>query len=175
VSGRDQIGSRAGAETSRPAKGGRFVARITNALGKARLFSVGGARMHAAVYRRSKGRIARRWFGAEVLVLETVGRKSGKPRATPVIYVRDGQGFAVIAANAGNKTPAWLLNLEHSGHGFALLDGRRIPVSARRATSEERRRLWPELVANYPANARYPEFAGHELPVILLTPDGTDG
>src|SRR5688500_4352281 len=114
MSGSDQVSGQARARVSRPIEQGRLVARITNTLGKARLFSVGGARMHAAMYRRSKGRIARKWFGAEVLVLETLGRKSGKSRATPVIYVRDGHNFAVIAANAGNKTPAWLLNLQHS-------------------------------------------------------------
>jgi F420H(2)-dependent quinone reductase len=175
VSGSDQVRIHTDDQISRQAKRGRLIARITNTLGKARLFSVGGARVHAAVYRRSKGRIARKWFGAEVLVLETVGRKSGKPRATPVIYVREGHDFAVIAANAGNNTPAWLLNLQHAGHGSVILDGKRIPVRARQATFEERLRLWPKLVANYPANARYPEFAGHQLRVILLTPDRTDG
>ena len=156
------------------AKRGRLVARITNFLGKPRFLSVGGARMQAALYRRSKGRMARHWFGAEVLILETVGRKSGKRRATPVIYVRDGQDFAVIAANAGNRTPAWWLNLQHSGQGSVALKGEQTPVAARHATPEERRRLWPKLVANYPANARYPEFAGHELPVIILTPAGQE-
>jgi deazaflavin-dependent oxidoreductase (nitroreductase family) len=150
---------------------GRFVARITNFLGKPSFLSVGGARMHAALYQRSKGRLARRWFGAEVFVLETVGRKSGKRRATPVIYVRDDENFAVIAANAGNHTPAWWLNLKAARRGAVILDGERIEVTAREASRRERQRLWPKLVANYPANARYPGFAGHELPIAILSPD----
>jgi F420H(2)-dependent quinone reductase len=51
-------------------------------------------RLHARLYRLSGGRFLPRWFaGAPVLVLETIGRRSGHKRATPVLYMRDGEMY----------------------------------------------------------------------------------
>src|ERR671917_1859826 len=70
-------------------------------------------RAHAWLLRRSKGRLGRRLFGAPVLVLRTIGRKSGEPREAPMFYLRDGDGYAVVASNAASKKPpAWFLNLQ---------------------------------------------------------------
>ena len=63
------------------------IARFTNRSARNRRASVPFARAHAWLYRASGGRLAPRWFGAPVLVLETVGRRSGQPRATPVLFV----------------------------------------------------------------------------------------
>ena len=46
-------------------------------------------RLHAAIYRRTGGRVLPRWFGAPVMVLETVGRRTGEPRSTPILPFQD--------------------------------------------------------------------------------------
>jgi F420H(2)-dependent quinone reductase len=106
------------------------------------------------------------------MVLETVGRKSGRPRATPVLCLHDGDDIVVQAANAGSdRPPAWWLNLQAAGEGVAVLaGGERRRVKPRRATPEEHERLWPRYVRMYPAAEGYLEFTDRELPLIVLEP-----
>ena len=111
------------------------------------------------------------WFGAPVMVLETVGRKSGKPRATPILYLRDGDRLVVQPANAGNDTvPAWWLNLRDAGEGVAVIAGERHSVRPRLATAEEHERLWPAYLRMYPAAGEYLEFTERDLRLIVLEP-----
>jgi F420H(2)-dependent quinone reductase len=145
--------------------------RITNTGAKLPLATL-WTRLHAWLYRRTGGRFIPRWFGGPVMVLETLGRKSGRPRATPLIYLRDGDDLVVVAANAGSpRTPAWWLNLEAAGSGEAVIGGERRWVRPRLAEPSERERLWPRLVDLYPPNEDYVRFTERELPVVILEPD----
>jgi len=131
-------------------------------------------RLHARLYRLSGGRFLPRWFaGAPVMVLETVGRRSGRKRATPVLYLRDAEAFVVLAANAGaDRTPAWWLNLREAGVGEALVGSRRIRVQARLLTGSERDRIWRSFIKMYPQAEYYTEFTDRVLPLIALEPAG---
>jgi F420H(2)-dependent quinone reductase len=128
--------------------------------------------IHGRLYRLTKGRFMPRWFqGAPVMALETVGRKSGKPRVTPVLYLRDGHNLVVQAANAGShRTPAWLLNLQAAGEGTAVIAGERRHIRPRPASAEEQERLWPEYLKMYPAAEDYLGFTDRELPLFVLEP-----
>jgi hypothetical protein len=66
-------------------------------------------RLHAWVYRRSGGRVLGRIGGQPVLLLQTTGRRSGRPRTTPLQYVAHAEGFLVVAANHGAAAPAGLV------------------------------------------------------------------
>ena len=146
------------------------VARLTNRSGRSPLAGP-LARAHARLYRLLRGRGVARWFGAPVMVLETVGRRSGKARAVPVLYLRDGDDLVAVAANAGNhRTPAWWLNLKAAGEGVAVIGGERRRVRPRVATGDERERLWAGFVRMYPAAGDYTGFTERELPVIVLEP-----
>jgi F420H(2)-dependent quinone reductase len=57
---------------------------------------------HAAVVRGSRGYLAVRWFGSPVLLLETIGRRTGRARSTALVYLPDGEDLVVVAANAGS-------------------------------------------------------------------------
>jgi deazaflavin-dependent oxidoreductase (nitroreductase family) len=131
-------------------------------------------RLHARLYRLSGGRFLPRWFaGAPVMVLETVGRRSGRKRATPVLYLRDAEAFVVLAANAGaDRTPAWWLNLREAGVGEALVGSRRIRVQARLLTGSERDSVWRAFITMYPQAEHYTEFTDRVLPLIALEPAG---
>ena len=128
--------------------------------------------LHARLYRRSGGRLGRRYFGAPVMVLETVGRRSGTPRSTPVIYLADGHGLVVVPANGGaDREPAWWLNLRAAGSAVAVIGGERRRVRPRIAHGEERERLWRRFASMYPAVDDYGGFTDRELPVVVLEPD----
>jgi deazaflavin-dependent oxidoreductase (nitroreductase family) len=130
-------------------------------------------RLHARLYRISGGRFMPRWFsGAPVMVLETVGRRSGRKRATPVLYLRDGDALVVLAANAGaDRTPAWWLNLQEAGVGEVVVGRRRMRVRPRLLDGTERDRAWRAFVAMYPQAEHYTRFTRRALPLIALEPE----
>ena len=152
---------------------------------EARLQNLGGRvpylgrlvpRLHARLYRRLRGRFVGRWFGGPVMVLETVGRRSGRTRATPVIYAWDGDDLIVVAANAGNDaTPSWWLNLQAEPRAEVVIAGERRRVRAREARGEERERRRRVYDAVYPKVDDYGNFTGREFPVIVLEPDPPSG
>ena len=148
------------------------VGRITNLGARTGLGARKLSAFHGRLYRMTKGRFMPKWFqGAPVMALETVGRKSGKPRVTPVLYLRDGDRLVVQPANAGNdRTPAWWLNLRAAGEGVAVIGTERRRVKPRPATPEEHERLWPEYLKMYPAAEDYLGFTDRELPLIVLEP-----
>ena len=128
-----------------------------------------GSRLHSLLYTASGGRLGGRWFGAPVMALETVGRRTGKPHSTAVLCIRDGDDFVVVPSNAGAaRVPAWWLNLEAAGEGTAVVRGERIRVRPRVAQGEERDRLWNLFVARYPQAQEYTRFTDRDFPVVVL-------
>jgi F420H(2)-dependent quinone reductase len=112
-----------------------------------------------------------RWFGAPVLVLQTVGRRTGRRRASPVIYLCDGERYVVLAANAGTDTvPAWWLNLRETGEAQIVVGGRCARVRARQLEAQEGERLWDAFVAMHPPAAEYVHFTSRQLPLVALEP-----
>lgn len=124
---------------------------------------------HAALFRRTHGRLLGHWFGARILVLETVGRRSRRIRSSPVVYLRDGHDLVVVAANGGAPhPPGWWLNLRAAGHGVAVLGHDRLDVTPREAVGPERERLWRRLAAVAPVQT-YQRHTTRRLPVVVLT------
>ena len=132
------------------------------------------SRPHAWLIKKSGGRLRRSMLftgGMPVLVLTTTGRKSGKPRSSPLGYLRGGEGYAVLAANAGNhRAPAWWLNLQADPRARVEVEGRRLEVTGRRATEEEDELLWREFAAANPAFAEYRNLTERRIPVVILEP-----
>ncbi|MGV9679812.1 nitroreductase/quinone reductase family protein [Nocardia sp. NPDC003482] len=151
-----------------PTKARARLDHIAAQLPVAHLFS----RTHARVFRWSRGRIAPRWGGTPILVLETRGRKTGKTRLAPVIYLRDGSDLVVFAAAAGSdKAPAWWRNLQAEPHATVTLRGDgRVRVRARRAEPAERERLWPRFVAGHPAAELFATYTSRDIPMVILEP-----
>jgi F420H(2)-dependent quinone reductase len=105
------------------------------------------------------------------MVLETVGRRSGRVRRAPVCYLPDGNNLIVVPANGGAKrVPAWWLNLSTAGEAIAIVGGRRDRVRPVLAQAAERDRLWRRFVAAYPGLHGYRELARRELAVVVLEP-----
>jgi len=73
----------------------------------------------------------------------TTGRKSGRPRTIPLLYLPDGENLVVVASNGGTAgDPAWWLNLADDPEANVEVGGRKLRVRAEEAEGEERRRLW---------------------------------
>ncbi len=144
--------------------------RLLNVAGKSPL-SRRFTRLHAELYRRSRGRLLTRWFGGPVMVLEIVGRKSGRIRRVPVMRVEHGGGYIVIPSNAGShKTPAWWLNLRDAGEAWVIHRGGRHHVRPRVVEGAEREQLWQRFTEVYPGLDDYATYTDREWPVVLLEP-----
>lgn len=124
--------------------------------------------LHGALLLRAQQGALARWFGAEILVLETIGRRSGKVRMTPLVYVARGDDLVVVPANAGAaRPPAWWLNLQAAGQGIATLGKRRRTVKPRIATGMEHERLWQRVAGVAPLD-HYQRRSGRPLPIVVL-------
>jgi F420H(2)-dependent quinone reductase len=149
----------------------RPLARLLNLSSRFHRLQPLATRFHARAYRRSRGRRGGRWFGMPVLVIETVGRCSGEPRAAPIVYVRDGDRFLVTPANAGaEQTPAWWLNLRAAGEGVAVVKGERVRVRPRVLEGAEQERAWQAMSRELPALEDYRTFTEREFPFVALEP-----
>lgn len=127
------------------------------------------SRLHAALYRRSGGRLGGSVGGQPVLIVHTRGRRSGAARATPVQYLAADGGWLVVAAAGGAPhPPAWSFNLAAAPDAEIELRGERIAVRARTLAGEERERRWAQLVAANPLVAKAQEKAGRQLDLIAL-------
>lgn len=108
--------------------------------------------------------------GPSVLLLRTVGRRSGTLRETPVIYIRDGTDLVVASEDFGQSRPAnWPLNLAANPAAAVTVGRRSWPVRARALDEEETERYWPRLVEVCPAHEVYRQRSGKRH-VFLLSP-----
>lgn len=147
----------------------RRVAAFTHRTAQSQTVSAAWSRFHAWTLVRTRGLVGAKWLGAPVLVLETVGRKSGKVRHTPLIYATDGDDLVLLAANAGNdRPPAWWLNLSAASDATVLIRGRRRHVRWTEAEGAERDRLFAAIVAVYPPAEHYVGFTERTMPVVVL-------
>lgn len=127
---------------------------------------------HRFMYRISNGRLFPTSGGKmPVLLLTTIGRKSGRPRTWPLNYLRAGNDFVVVASNRGREShAAWYLNLLAQPQATLQVGRRRIAVIARIASPEERTRLWPALTKLEPLYVAYEQGMTREIPLVFLTP-----
>ena len=119
---------------------------------------------------RSRGRVHVS-VGQQVGLLETIGARSGEPRTTPLLYLRDGDHVVLIASKGGAPHhPAWLHNLRAEPRvRFTAPGGLTGEYVAREAEGEERERLWAEAVDYYAGYSTYRERAGSRvIPVVVL-------
>ncbi len=131
-------------------------------------------RLQVYFYRRSGGKRMNRVRGMPILILTTIGRKSGKHRVTPVMYIQDGDNYVVTASNNGAKeNPGWFANMQADPKIKIEVDGTTKNVIARKANSEEKARLWPQLIQQAPFFEGYQKKTKRELPMVVLEPTDT--
>ena len=113
----------------------------------------------------------RRFRGGDLLFLTTVGRKTGQPRTTPVLYLEDGGRWLVVASNAGaDWEPGWWLNLRAGCPASVEIAGQQTSVTGTELAGAERERAWQllnEKVFNYDS---YQQKVSRQIAVVALTP-----
>lgn len=130
-------------------------------------------RWHPRIYRWSGGRLLGKLAGLPVLLLETVGRKSGARRENALTYLPwqtdAGEAWVVVASLLGEpRHPAWYLNLR-ADPAVAIEVGRdRIAAVARDAEGDERERIWRALVEHSPDYDAVAAKTDRHIPVVVL-------
>ncbi|MFD7312294.1 nitroreductase/quinone reductase family protein [Promicromonospora sp. NPDC059942] len=112
-------------------------------------------------------------MGKNLLVLTTVGRKSGQARPTPLAWFPgpDGSWLVVASAWGAATNPAWYLNVAaHPDRLTVELGGRKVAVTARELHGAERAEAWRRITAEAANFRRYEQTTDREMPVIRLTP-----
>jgi deazaflavin-dependent oxidoreductase (nitroreductase family) len=147
----------------------RFYTRFSMSLGATGLRWAG--KMNVPLYRLSGGRLMGRVGRAPVLLLTTTGRKSGRRRTAPVVYLADEDRCVVIGSNAGNaRVPAWSLNLKADPEAEVEVGRRRLKVRARVAEGEERADLWRRSNEQYAGFDDYEARTDRDIALFVLEP-----
>jgi proline iminopeptidase len=126
---------------------------------------------HIQRYRETNGEVGHDWKrGTEILLLTTKGRKSGEPRTSPLIYVKDDNGNHVVIASKGGtpENPGWYLNLEQNPEVELQVKDDVFPARARTATGEEREQLWKRANEAWPDYDEYQTKTDRQIPVVVL-------
>jgi len=128
--------------------------------------------VHQWIYEKSDGRIGASLGARPMLLLRTVGRRSGEARTSALLYVRDGDSYAVIASKGGHpKHPGWFHNLSAQPDVEVQIGRTKIPVHARVAEGEERERLWARAdEVNKGQYTVYQSRTDRQIPVVVLDP-----
>jgi F420H(2)-dependent quinone reductase len=127
-------------------------------------------RVHAWVWRLTRGRLVNGIGAAPFILLTTKGRKTKRARTTPVLYLPDGDDLIVVASFGGNDVyPAWYLNLEDCPEAEVMIRGERRRITSRKLSFDEKRVVWPRLVKLYPQFEIYQQRTSREIPLLRLT------
>jgi len=138
------------------------------------------SQVNTAVYRWTGGLLGSTWrvgsafpWGIPVLLLTTIGRKSGQPRTLPLLFIEEGDHIIIVASKGGLPSePLWYKNLVANPECDVQIKRRKLKARARTASPEEREALWPKLVAHYPDFASYASWTDRIIPVVILEPIG---
>lgn len=155
--------------------GNRFYTRASMAIGAPGLRLAG--KLNVPLYRASGGRLFGKIGTAPVLLLTATGRKSGKERTVPVVYMPDrapdgSERYIVIGSNAGHaRTPAWSHNLAANPSARVQVGRRRMDVNARIAEGAEREELWRRMNSEwYEGFDTYAGRTDRDIRLFVLEP-----
>lgn len=126
---------------------------------------------HVERYLATNGDDGAVWEGAPVIILTTTGAKTGRIRRTPLIRVRDGDSYLVVASMGGAPShPQWYLNLT-ANPDVTVQDRADVhELRARTATPEEKRAKWPLATAVWPAYDDYQAATDRDIPLVICEP-----
>lgn len=113
--------------------------------------------------------------GQPILLLVTIGARSGRPRPTPLLYLADGERIIVIASNGGRDYhPAWCYNLRANPQATVYLGGRVGSYVAYEARGQERAALWAKAVEYFEGFTLYEQRTQRSIPIFVLDPKPGD-
>lgn len=125
---------------------------------------------HVRQYRETDGEYGHDWRrGSSTLLLTTVGRRSGDPRTSALIYGRSGDDYLIVASDGGaDEPPAWYRNIEAQPDVELQVLGDRFRARARDATPEEKPEMWREMTSHWPDYDDYQQRTERPIAVVVL-------
>jgi len=121
-------------------------------------------------FRKNHGKVGGNFEGAPLLLLHTVGRRSGKPRLNPVMYLKDGDRYLIFASKAGADThPDWYRNLKARPDVQIEVGDETIDAHADEIQGHERDGLYERQASLYPGFADYQRKTKRVIPIVALT------
>jgi deazaflavin-dependent oxidoreductase (nitroreductase family) len=125
---------------------------------------------HVEAYRKTDGAEGYDWQGGtHIILLTTIGHRSGEERTVPLIFGRHGDDYLVVASKGGaDDAPAWYVNLEANPTVTVQDRGDVFKAVARTASDEEKRTLWPIMTTEWPAYDEYQTRTERPIPVVVL-------
>lgn len=137
------------------------------------------SKLNTLAYKATGGRIGYNWRGGSnrfsapppVGILTTIGRKSGQPRESPLLFLREGNRVVLVASQGGRATnPMWYLNIKANPQVTFQIKNEKLKLIAREATDAERDEYWPKLDAIYPDFANYRTYTDRKIPILICDP-----
>lgn len=127
--------------------------------------------IHRALYKATSGVVGGRFEGRPMLLMTTIGRKTGKRRQVLIQYYPRGDDMVVVASNGGRDNhPAWLHNIRASPDVDVRVGRRSVRTRARVVDGAERDALWAELSSWYPGYPYYQTLTARRIEIVLLSP-----
>jgi deazaflavin-dependent oxidoreductase (nitroreductase family) len=120
-------------------------------------------------FRTNAGTLTGQFAELPVLLLKTIGAKTGAPRTTPLVYFQDGDRYLIVASKAGaHSNPAWYHNLRATPTASVELPTESFDVQVRITQGAERDRLFEKVAEHFPIYGDYQHKTGRRIPVIVL-------
>jgi deazaflavin-dependent oxidoreductase (nitroreductase family) len=121
-------------------------------------------------FRENAGKVGGPFEGKTLLILHTIGAKSGQERINPVAYTTDGDRFVIIASKGGAPTnPDWYYNIVANPQVTVEAGTEQLTARASISTEPERTRLYNKMVETMPGFADYKNKTTRIIPVIILS------
>ncbi|MGA8332714.1 MAG: nitroreductase family deazaflavin-dependent oxidoreductase [Mycobacterium sp.] len=130
------------------------------------------SRLNTWAYKVSGGKLGGSFLqGAPVALLTTIGRKTGQPRVSPLLFLRDGDRVVLVASQGGRaNNPMWYLNLKANPKVSVQIKKEVLALTARDATEAERAQYWPQLVEMYSSFDDYQSWTNRVIPIVICDP-----
>jgi deazaflavin-dependent oxidoreductase (nitroreductase family) len=120
-------------------------------------------------FRANGGKVGGMFEGQPMMLLTTIGAKSGQPRLIPLVFTTDGERLVVIASKGGAPTnPDWFRNLVANPTVTVEVGSETFQARASVAESPERERLYDQQAAIMPGFAEYQRKTTRQIPVVVL-------
>jgi deazaflavin-dependent oxidoreductase (nitroreductase family) len=125
--------------------------------------------IHSLLLRLSRGQLGSKLGTQTILILHTVGRRSGQERAIPIAYFDYEGKYVIVASNWGkDKNADWYLNLKKTPKARLEIHGHLVSVAAREAQGDEYDRLWKFVIERHPPYRDYQKMTTRHIPIMIF-------
>jgi deazaflavin-dependent oxidoreductase (nitroreductase family) len=127
--------------------------------------------VNAFLIRITNGQIGGRLGTQTILLLECIGRKSGRPHVVPIAYFFYEGKFLIVESNWGKDRHAdWYLNLRKNPRATLLVNGKKISAVFHEAEGDQYTRLWKYVTDRHRPYLHYQEMTTRRIPIVVLHP-----